>query len=303
MNNLSVMCDPIRSPIHKNVVWRWTHEHEEAFSKIKEAISQAPVLKYFDSKLETTLQCDASSTGLGATLLQQGQPIAYASRALTPAEQQYAQIEKELLAVVFGMERFNQYTYGRKVLVESDHKPLEIIHKKPLISAPKRLQRMFLRLQKYEIEIMYKPGKEMYVADALSRAHPKKLSKEACTEEVFKIFEDINMVEYLPISQAIGCLRRARECVYWPGMNSEIKDLVSKCDTCRTYEPSQQKETLISHETPNRPWSVVGVNLFQSPVSNDQYLITVDYFSNFFENFFGDHFISSSDQQVKTTLR
>lgn len=362
MNNLSVMCDPIGSLIHKNVVWRWTHEHEEAFSKIKEAISQAPVLKYFDSKLETTLQCDASSTGLGATLLQQGQPIAYASRALTPAEQQYAQIEKELLAVVFGMERFNQYTYGRKVLVESDHKPLEIIHKKPLISAPKRLQRMFLRLQKYEIEIMYKPGKEMYVADALSRAHPKKLSKEACTEEVFKIFEDINMVEYLPISQARmlkikqtsdvthellkktilegwprtkestpmevhpyfhvrdelsvqdgivyrgtrcvipkglraevmrklhqshigaeGCLRRARECVYWPGMNSEIKDLVSKCDTCRTYEPSQQKETLISHETPNRPWSVVGVDLFQSPVSNDQYLITVDYFSNFFE--------------------
>jgi transposase InsO family protein len=66
-------------------------------------------------------------------------------------------------------------------------------------------------------------------------------------------------------------------------MNSEIKDLVSKCDTCRTYEPSQQKETLISHETPNRPWSVVGVDLFQSPVSNDQYLITVDYFSNFFE--------------------
>lgn len=71
MNNLSVMCDPIRSLIHKNVVWRSTHEHEEAFSKIKEAISQAPVMKYFDSKLETTLQCDASSIGLGATPLQQ----------------------------------------------------------------------------------------------------------------------------------------------------------------------------------------------------------------------------------------
>ncbi|XP_062595327.1 uncharacterized protein K02A2.6-like [Saccostrea cucullata] len=82
---------------------------------------------------------------------------------------------------------------------------------------------------------------------------------------------------------AEGCLRRARECVYWPNMNSEIKDLVSKCETCRTYEPSQQKETLISHEIPNRPWSVVGVDLFQSPVSDDQYLISVDYYSNFFE--------------------
>lgn len=72
------------------------------------------------------------------------------------------------------------------------------------------------------------------------------------------------------------CLRRVRECVYWPGMNSEIKDLVSKCDTGRTYEPSQQKETLISHETPNCPWSVVGVDLFLFPVSNVKYLVTVD---------------------------
>ena len=82
---------------------------------------------------------------------------------------------------------------------------------------------------------------------------------------------------------AEGCLRRARECVYWPSMNSEIKDLISKCETCRTYEVAQQKETLVSPEIPNRPWSVVGVDLFQSPVSDDQYLITVDYYSNFFE--------------------
>ena len=100
------------------------------------------------------------------------------------------------------MERFNQYTYGRKVFVESDHKPLEIIHKKPLISAPKRLQRMFLRLRKYALEITYKPGKEMFVADALSKAHPKRQTKEQWTEEALEVFQEINMVEYLPISQA-----------------------------------------------------------------------------------------------------
>lgn len=69
------------------------------------ALSQALVFRYFDSKEETTFQCNASSTGLGATLLQ-------LSRALTQTEQQYGQIEKELLAVVFGIERFNKYTYG-----------------------------------------------------------------------------------------------------------------------------------------------------------------------------------------------
>ena len=88
------------------------------------------------------LQCDAPDTGLGATLLQNGQPVAYASRSLTDIECNYAQIEKELLAIVFGAEKFNQYTYGRKVYIESDHKPLEVIYQKPLVAAPKRLQRM-----------------------------------------------------------------------------------------------------------------------------------------------------------------
>ena len=78
--------------------------------------------------------------------MQKGQPVAFASRALTPIERNYAQIEKELLAIVFGMEKFNHFTYGRKVTVESDHKPLQTIHKKPLAAAPKRLQGMLLRL-------------------------------------------------------------------------------------------------------------------------------------------------------------
>lgn len=81
----------------------------------------------------------------------------------------YAQIEKKLLAIVFGVERFHQYTYGRQVVVDSDHKPLETIFRKPLASAPGRLQKMFLRLQRYDIDIQYKKGSEMYLADTLSR--------------------------------------------------------------------------------------------------------------------------------------
>ena len=87
-----------------------------------------------------TLQCDASQSGLGAALMQGGQPVAYASRVLTATERRYAQIEKELLAVVFACRRFDAYVYGRaKVSVESDHKPLEIIMQKTLDTAPKRL--------------------------------------------------------------------------------------------------------------------------------------------------------------------
>ena len=99
-------------------------------------------------------------------------PIA-ASRALTDVESRYAQIEKELLAVVFGLERFHLYTYGRPVNVQSDHKQLEIITVKPLHRAPKRLQRLLVRMLSYDVTIRYKPGKEMYLADTLSRAYLK----------------------------------------------------------------------------------------------------------------------------------
>ena len=123
------------------------------------------MLAYFDNNKEVTLQVDASETGLGAALLQEGQPVAYASRALRDPETRYAQIEKELLAASYGLERFHQYTYGRKVMIQSDHKPLEIIQKKPMQSAPKRLQRMLVNMAAYDYEIYYTPGSKMYLAD------------------------------------------------------------------------------------------------------------------------------------------
>ena len=131
-----------------------------------------------------TIQCDASEKGLGIALLQQGPPIAFARRALTACDMGYAPIEKELLVVVYGMERSHHYTYGRKVTVDSDHKPLESIVKKPLHRAPKRLQRMLLRLQGYDMTLRYLKGTEMYIADALSRAYLTDEAPSAFTEEL-----------------------------------------------------------------------------------------------------------------------
>ena len=126
------------------------------------AVSSTPVLRYYNLAEEVTLQCDASQHGLGAALLQNGQPVAYASRALTSAETRYAQIEKELLAIVFACERFEAYIYGRdETTVQTDHKPLESIFKKPLNSTPKRLQRMMLRLQKYQLTVKYHRGETL----------------------------------------------------------------------------------------------------------------------------------------------
>ena len=81
------------------------------------------------------------------------------------------QIEKELLAIVFAVNKFHQYVYGKSVLMELDHKSLESIVKKSLAAAPPRLQHMLLQLQKYSFTIAYKPGKEFILADTLSRAY------------------------------------------------------------------------------------------------------------------------------------
>ena len=83
-----------------------------------------------------------------------------------------------MLAIVFSFERFNQYTFGRQVDVESDHKPLETILQKPLVRAPRRLQSMMIRLQKYDFAVHYERGINMHLADMLSRLpfHGKKIA-------------------------------------------------------------------------------------------------------------------------------
>ena len=161
----------LRRLTDKDAEWVWEKHHQDAFDRIKKLVANHPVLCYYDVSKPVSIQCDSSETGLGAALLQDGQPVAFASRTLTPTERGYAQIEKECLAIVFSCDRFNQYIYGREsVHAQSDHKPLETIFVKPLTAAPKRLQGMLLRLQKFNLEVRYKKGTEMFIADTLSRA-------------------------------------------------------------------------------------------------------------------------------------
>ena len=168
--NMSELTAPLQYLLKGDVSWAWFPEHDSALTKIKTVLSSAPVLRFYDTSLPTTLQVDASKDGLGACLMQQGQPVAYASRALSNSEINYPPIEKEMQAIVFGCERFNMYTHGAEVEVHSDHEPLESIFKKPLFKVPPHLQRMGLRLQKYDVKVKYVPGKFQYIADTLSRA-------------------------------------------------------------------------------------------------------------------------------------
>lgn len=122
--NLSEVSAPLRLLPEKDILFHWVKPQKDSFQNLKHLVRNTPVLRYYDPKKPLSLTVDASSKSLGAALVQEGQPIAYGTRALTKSQQNYAQIEKEALAISYGCTKCPQYVFGRHVLVASDHKPL-----------------------------------------------------------------------------------------------------------------------------------------------------------------------------------
>ena len=177
--HLSHHTEPLRQLLKKDVTFYWDDQLTRSFQEIKHLLKKATSkpLGYYNRRKAVIVQVDASLRGLGTCLIQDGKPIAFASKSLTGAESRYANIERELLTVIFACIRFNTYLQGCRFTVQSDHKPLEMIHLKSMHNAPPHLQRMLLQLQKYDMKIEYKPGSEMLLADALSRC-PARYSQE-----------------------------------------------------------------------------------------------------------------------------
>ena len=228
---------------------------------------------------------------------------------MLPYEKNYAQIEKETLSIVFGVERFHEYLYGRQFTVINDHQPLKSIFNKSISQCPPRVQRFFMQLQKYDFDLECAPGKTMVVSDALSRAYLKdrsspeleesdlihhvhsildslpistarltQLQKETASDPVLQQLKQFTLTGWPQRKQQIPpavkpyyaiqgeishneglllkgqriiipaslrptmkaiihqghngiarCKSRARQSIYWPGMNSEIDNLVSRC--------------------------------------------------------------------------
>lgn len=202
--DLSNITEPLRNVMVSKNVFKWEAEQERAWNTLKQCLVEAPVLKYYDPKKEILISSDSSQNGIGCVLLQKEEsdwhPVAYASRTMTQAERSYAQIEKETLCIVYAHERFHQYLYGRSYHVETDHKPLVSIFSKPLIDVPPRIQRMRMRLQKYDFHLSYTPGKYMYVADSLSRAHGNNEPKSSIETDV-KVAVDA-VIEHIQMSKS-----------------------------------------------------------------------------------------------------
>ena len=174
---LATKCAILNDLLHKESTWCWTAEHSQAVDAIKEALTSSTTLSHYNPTLPVSIACDASQVGIGAVLFHTlpgnvEKPIAYASRKLSKAEKNYAQIQKEALAIVYGIQKFRQYLLGRKFNLITDHKPLlTIFHPTKGIpeTAASRLQRWAIILSAYDYVVQYKPTAKHGNADGLSR--------------------------------------------------------------------------------------------------------------------------------------
>ena len=178
---LADLTSPLRELTKKHVHFSWEPQHQQALDRIKQELCTSQLISYYDPEPDTPiiLQCDSSKTGIGAWLRQldpqeNERIVAMASRSLTDTESRYLNLERECLAVTYGLEKFEYYLLDRRIIVETDHSPLEQIFKKNINEAPSRLQRLLLRCLRFDVNVQYKQGRSIPVADALSRVSHRK---------------------------------------------------------------------------------------------------------------------------------
>ena len=177
--HLAELSEPLRQICRQNVEFEPTESVCVAFSLPKEEISKNVTLQDFNPSSSSTLQTDASKKGLGAVLLQNSKPVMFESRALTGSERNYQNLERECLATIWGMEKFHYFLYGKEFTLETDQKPLVSIYKKHMVEISPRIQRLIVRSFPYQpFDVQYKKGKEISLADALSRVTPTPVEED-----------------------------------------------------------------------------------------------------------------------------
>ena len=207
---------PLNQLLKKNQRWAWTAECRHAFDQVKEQIASERVLMHFDPKLPVRVATDASPYGMGAVLSHQlpdgsERPVAFASRALSSTEQKYAQIDKEALAIVWGVKKFHTYLFGRHFTLLTDHEPLTSIFS-PHAGLPKmttaRLQRYAMFLASMDYTILYRKSADHANADGLSRLPLNAPVPSAAVDPV----DVFNMGQFDPLPVSAVDIARSSSC-------------------------------------------------------------------------------------------
>ena len=208
----------------------WLDNHTEAFNKLKTAICKDVTLKYFDLSLPIYIECDTSKKGIGMVMLQPDStientsksdvpnnlhPVFYASKTLTDTESNYSNIEREMLGVVFSILHFKNFTFGQKVHVITDHKPLITLFRKNLHATSPRLSHMLVQILDYNIEFHHQEGTRMHLNDALSRLNTHdSIAEKSKARPVADFNVTIHDVEVLTSFKSLSLdqVQRETEC-------------------------------------------------------------------------------------------
>lgn len=325
---MSQTLNPLYVLLKKGVKWNWTEDCQLAFDKVKQILTFPQVLVHYKSELPLELVTDASSYGIGAVLNHvlpnARKPIAYASRVLSDSECRYSQIEKEALAIFWGVKSFHQYLFGREFTLFTDSKPLtQIIGEKRGIPqmAANRLQRYAVFLSGYKFKVKYIKSSENG-ADFLSRLP---VEEEEGTEANSDIFNQVHLnyisreskvpidvarvavetskdkvltqvMTYVTLRKEIlqllhsshfGIVKTkslARSYVFWPGLSQDIEAVVKTCDICAIQLGSPPRGELTPWQPTSRSWERLHLDFF-GPFRNKMFLVCIDSYSKWLDVF------------------
>ena len=240
--DLATICFPFRSILKRDAEWNWNEEHESAFKKVNAEVKKVAELTHFKKKKPLRIICDANKQGLGAVLQQKEdmgwKPISYASRFLTELEAKYSITELELLAVVWAIEHFENYVYGGKFGVVSDHKALQSVLKanKGNKTFSSRLTRWVDRLLPFDFSVTHAPGRTIGLADYLSRHQSEYCGSTVKAEEMFNSWFTINVVDEIvpPLNRKLSNKNEPLRIKIESKRNASVNDSV-----LTVYTPTQ----------------------------------------------------------------
>lgn len=242
--NFAHIASPLNKLSKKNVEFKWTTECQEAFDLLKAELTDSPILQYpnFSELDNFILKTDASGVAIGAVLCNyDDKPVAYASRTLNKAEKNYSTIEKELLGIVWAVKHFRPYLFGRKFIIQSDHRPLVYLF--GMTNPSSRLTKFRLALEEYDFVVKYIRGSTNVVADALSRVEMTVDDLRAMTNSIDETINVITRSRSKQLKLDEQTSEKSKTKHYSTGTDHPgIVEVLKKPDNVTELRPVEKKE-------------------------------------------------------------
>ncbi|GJP39587.1 hypothetical protein CLOM_g23941, partial [Closterium sp. NIES-68] len=227
---------PVTALTRKGCAWEWTRQCQEAFEEVKTKLNKAPVLVLPNPSKPYEMVTDTSTVGIGVVLLQEGRPVAFQSRKLSPAEQRYTASEQELLVVVHAMQTWRCYLEGVEFVVTTDHCPNTDFSTQATLT--RRQARWEELLSAFTFDIRYRAG-STNMADPHIRRTPGHQENPWALSDVY----------------------------WWLGLGTEVQQFVSPCDACaRNKSDNKSPGGLLQPlGIPDKPWEIFSLDFYHKP--------------------------------------